>query len=148
MTDTIYRVTLQAISENTSVFNGIDAALNVNINDYKECYVMVERLLGASMDVAHNTLKLDLQGILNNIGVSNSPADLTLPSHVGHYRGVQGIINAEVQPKMLYDYECFTQNWMKVSLSTIGNIVLTTNFDLSAGKTSTLYVILKFKFVK
>ena len=145
MPETIFRVTVQETSKNILNYNGIDATLNVNINDYKECYVMVERLLGASTSVGMNMLLLNLQGLVNNIGVSETNA-VTPPSHVGLYMGTPQTINGV--PMMLYNYECYTQNWVKVSLSTIGNIVLTTSFDLTNANTSTLYVILKFKFVK
>jgi hypothetical protein len=157
MPETIFRVTVQETSKNILNYNGIDAALNININDYKECYVMVERLLGSSDvvdDLSSITLELRLEGITNQIGVSTAIEGPRQPSHIGIYRGIPHTIpsivnNVVVQtPMMFYDYECYTQNWLKVSLSTIGNIVLTTNFVLTNNHTSSLYAILKFKFVK
>ena len=145
MNDLIYRVTLQETNLNDLRYSGIDAILNVNINDFKECYIMVERLLGASTAVASNILQLNMQGLLNNIGVSETNLP-TPPSHVGTYMGVAQTVNAI--PMILYNYEAYTQNWIKVSLPTISNIIVTTNFDLSGVNTSSLYLILKFKFMK
>ena len=157
MPETIFRVTVQETSKNILNYNGIDAALNININDYKECYVMVERLLGSSDlvdDLSSLTLELRLEGLTNQIGMSTAIEGPRQPSHIGLYRGIPRSITHIVNnivvpiPMMFYDYECFTQNWMKVSLSTIGNIILTTNFDLTNNHTSSLYIILKFKFMK
>ena len=143
----VYRVLLTDQNSDAATISGLDSYLGVSINDYKECYVMVERILAISSNLNVPFIHLNFKGLVNvcEVIVSGDRAGNYNTGYVGTYRGqVQHVIGED---KMIFDYES-TENWMKVSLSSITSMTYAFNSLVGVGIPSQYYMILKFKFAK
>ena len=85
----VYRVLLTDQNNDVATISGLDSYLGVNINDYKECYVMVERVLAISSNLNVPFIHLNFKGLVNvcEVVVSGDRSGNYNTGYVGTYRG-------------------------------------------------------------
>lgn len=157
MDDKIYRISVENANSKILHLVAYDRILNANINQYSKCYVMIERFLAISSNTTQNFVQLNISGLQDNIDNITTG----VPSISGYVNTFKGdpFTKKDNTQCLVFDYNCYTQNWIEVNMYTLNDFTARTNFagvgddgyqaldNLNNPVSYTYYLTLKFKFI-